>query len=245
MRALLKLLIFTGLLIIVIYSLNRAVPAQHLPWRALNPAAPLGFATKAQLLSLSLSPSKRCIDMAGNLTLLVSIEKEPHRPHKHAEKKVCGWDVARQVSQSAGLNLEPQSAIMQCPLSIGTYLWTREINKIAMEELGQPVIAITHFGTYACRRQNGNNSGRWSEHAFANAWDVSGFKLSDGEFISVKSDWPNPNNTGKDQSTAKGRFLWRARKAACKIFNVTLSPDYNAAHHDHFHLDMGPNKACY
>jgi len=54
--------------------------------------------------------------------------------------------------------------------------------------------------------------------------------------ISVKTGWQ-----GKADEK---RFLRRARKAACKVFNVTLSPDYNAAHADHFHFDMGPTKAC-
>ena len=102
--------------------------------------------------------------------------------------------------------------------------------------MGQNLKRIHHFGTYACRRQNGNNSGAWSEHAFANAWDISAFELTDGKIISVKSDW---NGTQKPR-----QFLRAARKSACRIFRVTLSPDFNAAHHDHFHLDMGPTKAC-
>ncbi len=36
------------------------------------------------------------------------------------------------------------------------------------------------------------------------------------------------------------RFLRAGREAACADFNVVLSPDYNAAHRNHFHLDMGP-----
>ena len=30
----------------------------------------------------------------------------------------------------------------------------------------------------------------------------------------------------------------RARDAACEVFGTVLSPDYNAAHADHFHLDQ-------
>jgi hypothetical protein len=102
--------------------------------------------------------------------------------------------------------------------------------------MGRTITGILHYGTYSCRKQNGNNSGQWSEHAFANAWDVAGFELSDGRMIIVKSDW--------NGEADKARFLKRARNMSCQIFNVTLSPDYNAAHADHFHLDMGPNRAC-
>ncbi|MBF3247311.1 extensin, partial [Pseudomonas aeruginosa] len=44
--------------------------------------------------------------------------------------------------------------------------------------------------------------------------------------------------------SADGRFLRRVRDGACASFNAVLGPDYNAAHRDHFHLDMGLWKVC-
>ena len=233
MRFSLKLLIFFVLMFGAGYVANEKIPSQHLLWRSLNPEAPLGFATRSQLLQLSLSPSKRCMDMAAGIGHLHSNAVAPHRP---ANYKTCGWDVAREVRQSADIKLAPDAVNMQCPLSIASYLWMREIDEIAKEEFGRSISAIQHFGTYSCRRQNGNNSGQWSEHAFANAWDIAGFKLSNGRVISVKTGW--------EGKADEKRFLRRARKKACKIFNVTLSPDFNAAHADHFHFDMGPTKTC-
>ena len=125
---------------------------------------------------------------------------------------------------------------MQCPLSLGSYIWSREINAHAQKYLGAGLSEIYHAGTYSCRRQRGNGSGVWSEHAFANAWDVAAFELADGTLIRILSDW--------DGARARANFLREARDAACQIFRVTLSPDYNAAHADHFHLDMGPSKSC-
>ena len=69
-----------------------------------------------------------------------------------------------------------------------------------------------------------------------NALDVAGFRLADGTVISVQQDW---SDTGP-----KGRFLRTVRDGACKVFLTTLSPDYNAQHHDHFHLDMGGWAKC-
>nr|WP_328730168.1 extensin family protein [Falsiroseomonas algicola] len=34
------------------------------------------------------------------------------------------------------------------------------------------------------------------------------------------------------------------RDGACRWFRAVLSPDYNAAHADHFHFDMGPSTVC-
>ncbi|MFT3731400.1 MAG: extensin family protein [Hyphomicrobium sp.] len=37
-------------------------------------------------------------------------------------------------------------------------------------------------------------------------------------------------------------FLHEAHEAACKIFGTTLGPEANAAHRNHFHVDMAPRK---
>ena len=212
--------------------MNYFVPKQHLPWRGLDPAAPLGFATKTQLLRLSLSPSSSCMDMANALETLRSVPAEPHRPNK-----TCGWTIARDVSAAHKISLAPEAAQMQCPLSIGAALWMREVQALSRQYFEQDITKIHHFGTYSCRRQNGNSSGQWSEHAFANAWDVTGFELSSGALISIQNDW-------KGEDKKRREFLRGARNKACKIFKVTLSPDFNAAHHDHFHFDMGPSSTC-
>ena len=34
------------------------------------------------------------------------------------------------------------------------------------------------------------------------------------------------------------------RDDACRIFGTTLSPDYNAVHHDHLHLEAGRPGLC-
>jgi len=200
--------------------LDRNVPPQHLPWKPLDPEAPLGFATSSQFLRMSLSPSKVCMDMARDANGFNSIPADPRET-----ESVCGWEVARVVYGSEAATLRPGEANMQCPLAVGTYMWLREIEALAKENLGSELKKIHHVGTYSCRRQNGNNSRQWSEHAYANAWDITGFELDDGRVISVLKDW-----NGKEKD--------------CKIFRVTLSPDYNAAHKDHLHVDMGPSSAC-
>lgn len=226
------LTLFIAILSLGVVALDRNIPPQHLPWKPLNPDAPLGFSTKSQFLRMSLSPSEICMDMARDADSFKSIPADPK-----TTKSVCGWETARVVYGSDQGTLRPGEANMQCPLAVGSYMWIREINSLAQEHLGSELKKVHHVGTYSCRRQNGNSSGRWSEHAFANAWDITGFELKDGRIISVKNDWK-----GKDRKRQK--FLRETRNQACKIFRVTLSPDYNAAHHDHFHVDMGPSSAC-
>jgi hypothetical protein len=110
-------------------------------------------------------------------------------------------------------------------------LWLRRgVQPAAQELLGARVARIEHLGTYSCRRMYARESGRWSEHATGNALDVSGFVLDDGRRVSVAAGWP-----GKG---AEAAFLRRARTTACGAFGTVLSPDYNAAHADHLHLDQ-------
>ena len=46
------------------------------------------------------------------------------------------------------------------------------------------------------------------------------------------------------RNTPEGRFLAAAHDAACRVFSAVLGPDYNRLHRDHFHLDLGPYRAC-
>ena len=126
---------------------------------------------------------------------------------------------------------------MTCGLGYAFTVWVQsDLQVPAMAEFGSPVVRVETFGTYNCRNVNGAASGRLSEHAYANAVDVSAFVLKDGRRISVLAGW-NGNE-------AEGRFLRSVRASACRRFNTVLSPDYNAAHHDHLHFDMGSGPFC-
>ena len=46
----------------------------------------------------------------------------------------------------------------------------------------------------------------------------------------------------ESEKDATSEFLHLAHDDACKIFGTVLGPDANAAHHDHFHLDMKARK---
>jgi hypothetical protein len=89
---------------------------------------------------------------------------------------------------------------------------------------------IEHLGAFSCRRMYGGSDGPWSEHATANAIDIAGFVLEDGTRISVLKDWEGDG--------PKARFLRAVRDGACGSFATVLSPDYNAAHANHFHFDQ-------
>lgn len=145
----------------------------------------------------------------------------------------CPVENAVRVSRSAvSFN---GAFLATCPLAAAYALFERHgLQPAAQQTFGQPVVRIDHFGSFACR--NIARSNRRSQHASANALDLAGFHLQDGTPITVARDW-----AGDDD---KARFLRKVKAAACDAFRVTLSPEYNAAHHDHFHVDMGGFGMC-
>ncbi len=124
---------------------------------------------------------------------------------------------------------------MTCPVARAFAQWTREeVQPAARRFLGRTVRRIETFGTYSCRGVNGDPNARLSEHAFANAVDVSAFVLVDGRRITVQAGW-----RGGDERVR--RFLRAIHQGGCRRFAVGLSPDADADHYNHMHFDMGPN----
>jgi hypothetical protein len=127
---------------------------------------------------------------------------------------------------------------MTCPLARQFARWTREaVQPAASQWFGSPVQRIETFGTYACRGVNSQPGARLSEHAFANAVDVSAFVLANGRRITVQHDW-----NGEDDRAR--RFLRAVHQAGCRRFAIGLSPDSDSFHYNHFHFDMGRGPYC-
>jgi hypothetical protein len=149
----------------------------------------------------------------------------------------CGWLNAVRISSAGGAELS--AAQLTCPAAAALALWIEyEVQPAAVQAFGTRVKEIGTLGTYACRNIVGNR--KWAEmrsqHASANAIDIATFRLEDGRSISVKGQW-------KGNDPAAG-FLRTAHAGACRYFRVALSPDFNPAHEDHFHLDRGVFTRC-
>lgn len=127
---------------------------------------------------------------------------------------------------------------MSCPLAATFTAWIRNgVMPAARLYLRTELQRVETFGSYSCRNVNGAMAGRLSEHAAANAVDVSGFVLADGRRITLKGDWTSPDPNVRS-------FLTVIRASACRRFKTVLSPDYNRLHADHFHFDMGRGPFC-
>lgn len=127
--------------------------------------------------------------------------------------------------------LSPAQPLLRCEAALALSIWRRQIvEPAAREMLGSDVVQIDLMGAYSCRNVNGAASGRRSAHARANALDVGGFRLRDGRRVTVAANWSG--------DSPEARFLRRIRDEGCAIYGTVLSPDYNAAHADHLHLEV-------
>ena len=206
---------------------DRTIAPQHLPWKPLRVIDPVGLATKAKAARTGADPQ------ACRQALLQGGVAFQSAPPTTGECKVTDALVL-----TAGLApLKPAGAALSCKEALALSIWERQVvQPAAFEALGQAVVGLDHYGSFACRRIYGRPEGPLSEHASANALDVAGFRLADGSSVTVAGDW---KDTGP-----KGAFLRRVRDGGCKVFVTALSPDYNVEHADHLHLDMGGWPSC-
>ena len=224
----LLLLAAAGLAIWALHSGRLTVPPDWNPWAPLEIAAEPNWLTRHKLARLSDDPAM-CSAVLSASTLA-----HANVPDNDAGDG-CGWQAAVRVSDA---RFAP-AFTLTCPATVSLAMWDRHaVQPAARRHFGQGVASIEHLGSYACRnvRGPGGEGERRSQHAMANAFDVAGFRLADGRRIRVLTDW---NGGGVEAA-----FLREVHGGACRFFQGTLGPDYNAAHRDHFHLDRGAFRMC-
>lgn len=196
---------------------------QDVPWTALDLRHATGRFTASKIADLGDQPAQCRALLAGVGVNDIAVPPKVSIP---------------ECSVADGMRLDgrpfdysPAGLVTSCPVAAALHLLEmRVIEPAARRHFGQAVRAIDHAGSFSCRRLYGRSEGAFSEHATADAVDITGFRLADGTRVSVLDDW-----SGGGRETA---FLREVRDGACGLFSTVLSPDYNAAHRDHLHLDV-------
>lgn len=209
---------------LLLYGHSRRHP-EDVPWTELDLTRPVGAFTGRKLADLA-DDGPRC----KHLLERAGVRFATLAPRRASEQ--CGYDHAVRPERGRALAIGYRPAFgANCAVVAGLALWEwHVVQPAAQRHFGQPVRSIDQLGSYSCRRLYGREQGGWSEHATANAVDIAGFNLADGRRISVLGDW--------DDDGPSGRFLAEVRDGACRLFATVLSPEYNAAHRDHLHLDQ-------
>lgn len=221
---------------------ERPVPARTYPAAPSRTEAPLvgalidlpiGSGTRAAVVREG-SDLQQC--MAQLTAARVTFRPVPDR----VNSETCGLTGGGALGPDMGTvaRMTPGEVEMTCQTALALSIWRRQsLEPAAREILGADVVQIDHFGAYACRNvNNGAGSTRMSAHSQAAALDFSGVRLRGGRRITVSDDWSG--------DAPEARFLRRIRDDACRIFGTVLSPDYNAVHRDHLHLEATESRFC-
>lgn len=206
------------------------VPARYLPFRALDISDPDSWFVDFRLAALRQDRETCSAALAPPHAGASAIADKPI-------ERGCGWANAVRLRDAGGVTVSAER--ITCPMAAALAMWlAHEVQPLATRHLGVKVRSVIGMGTYSCRNIVGNPglADMRSEHATANAIDIGGFVLVDGRQISVLRHW---RSNGPEAA-----FLREAHRRSCRYFRVSLSPEYNAAHRDHLHLDRGDFWTC-
>lgn len=203
------------------------VPPQWNPWAPLDVKAAPNWLTGYKLMRLRSDP-ELCTQALSSSDLRVT------RQSDSPDAKCPLIGVLRVQGGEVALS---SSFLASCPLAVAYAMFEHHtLQPTAHSVYGQKVVRLDHLGSFACRNVYNRESGALSRHASADALDIAGFRLADGRTVSVLKDWPKQNQ--------HAQFLRQLRDGACEAFSVVLSPDYNTAHRNHFHVDVGRWSVC-
>jgi peptidoglycan hydrolase-like protein with peptidoglycan-binding domain len=193
----------------------------------------------------------KCSEALSSLTL--NYEQLP--PIKEG---LCGAPapiLLKSLGHDPEVALDPPATVT-CALAKALSAWLNESVQPQAKALFNSSVTKLHVGSYTCRNRNGGADAPLSEHALANAIDISDFILDSGERVAVVDSWPsdnpplpmpNPDRVSSISSVKRvsvslddpeRAFLKSVRDDACGTFGTVLGPGADEAHKSHLHLDM-------
>lgn len=216
---------------VLIFAPFSPLPTAYNPTKPLDVEDPINFVTRGKLALIQDDPiiCRAYLDQLG-------VGYEAREDFEANEN--CGIG-QRTLLTSLG-DVEISATEMNCQVALRMALWEKHALRPAAQSIGKRLDKLVSQGSYNCRTINSGvtETTTFSRHATAEAIDISGFIFEDGETFLIEEDW----RAGASEAKA---FLRQAHSAGCQIFSVGLGPDYNHLHEDHFHFDVGDERACY
>lgn len=151
----------------------------------------------------------------------------------------CGIDRPLEVkSLGMGVVLSPPG-MLRCQAAVNLARWTHDV-VIPMLKKSQPteaLVEVNQASAYVCRKRNGADTGKISEHARGTAIDIAGFTFRSGRTFEIAPREQEP--------TLNGAFQRAVTAAACLHFTTVLDPGSDEAHETHLHLDTIERRGGY
>ena len=133
--------------------------------------------------------------------------------------------------------LGPGPLVIDCSLAVSLAEAGKYVRALGLEQV--------HYAS-AYSRRNVRGTNRPSKHSFGLAIDVSSFAGADLGSVRVDKDYEQGLGDAVDcvglpmtQGGAALKVL-QCQLVRSGLFHLVLSPDYDDAHHDHFHLEALP-----
>lgn len=124
-----------------------------------------------------------------------------------------------------------RSATMNCGMAAPLKDWLEDVvQPTAQRTFGESVVSVDVAASYSCRPRNNKSGAKMSEHGYGNAIDIAAFTLESGRRVTVLEGWRG----ARDERS----FLRTVHDEACGEFRTVLGPESDAAHRNHFHLDL-------
>ena len=123
------------------------------------------------------------------------------------------------------VSLKP-AATFRCPMATAVADWIRTDMTQLAASLGSVISDLDNFDSFDCRGRNGVAGAKLSEHGHANALDVRGLKLANGQSISLTD------------RTVSRELRESVLHSVCARFSTVLGPGSDGYHEDHIHLDL-------
>lgn len=200
----------------------RYLPSYYNPFAPLQLSDPPGRITQYKLRRLEPLQCRALLEQANQQQLISSTAVADSQGD-------CPLTNVVRVRDFGAVKLS-SSFLASCPLALSSALFVEQQARPLTQQFTQHTLTrIDHLGSFACRNIYNRAEGRRSEHASADALDISGFRLSNGDVVTVLRGWPN---------TATQPWLRAMLGASCLYYGNGLGPEYNAAHANHFHLGM-------
>lgn len=200
----------------------RYLPSYYNPLAPLELSDPPNWLTQFKLKRLTPARCQTLLQQANEQKLITS------QPVADSAGECPLTDVVR--VRDFGVVKLSSSFLASCPLALRSALYVGQQAAPLTERLMMSQLTrIEHLGSYACRNIYHRPDARRSEHASAQALDISGFILADRRHVTVLRGW-------KQEESAM--WLRALLSASCQYYGNGLGPDYNAAHANHFHLGM-------
>lgn len=217
-----KGLIVLCILLAVIWVGYRALPSYYNPFAPLQLSDPPGRITQFKLRRLPPQACAELLSQANQQRLISSIAVADSAGD-------CPLINVVRVRDFGAVKLS-SSFLASCPLALSSALFVEQQARPLTERfMGSQLTRIDHLGSYACRNIYNRADARRSEHASAEALDLSGFHLANGQSVTVLKGW---------RQARTQPWLRAMLSASCGYYGNGLGPDYNAAHANHFHLGM-------